>query len=91
LGRKSNSSVTKVGVHFGNVMLLVNSVLFVFRFLASGRSRETVVLVSYPRCGNSLARSLLESWSGIVTGSDTAPMRTLGASLLRCGFQVFLF
>jgi len=39
------------------------------------------LLVSYPRSGNSLARSLLERATGIVTGSDTRPDRVLSRQL----------
>ncbi|KAH8048968.1 protein xylosyltransferase [Aureococcus anophagefferens] len=58
------------------------------RFLdASEAVGETVVLASYPRSGNSLLRSLLESISGVVTGSDTAPNRTLSLALQECGVR----
>jgi len=46
-----------------------------------------VALVSYPRCGNTFLRKLLESSTGIVTGSDSRPNRILTASLLSYGFQ----
>jgi hypothetical protein len=39
------------------------------------------VLVSYPRSGNSLLRTLLERTTGIVTGSDTRPDRALSREL----------
>lgn len=48
---------------------------------------EKVLLVSYPRSGNSFLRKLLESSTNIITGSDSRPNRTLSASLLQCGFQ----
>jgi len=57
------------------------------RFLSSGLQHEKVVLVSYPRSGNSLLRHLLESRFGMVTGSDSRPNRPLSESLLRCGFR----
>ncbi len=41
----------------------------------------TTVLASYPRSGNTLLRSLLESITGYVTGSDTRPDRTLSLAL----------
>ena len=44
------------------------------------------LLVSYPRSGNTLMRSLLEAKTGRVTGSDSRPNRKLAAELLRCGF-----
>lgn len=39
------------------------------------------LLASYPRSGNSLARTLLERTTGIVTGSDTRPDRILSREL----------
>jgi hypothetical protein len=39
------------------------------------------VLVSYPRSGNSLLRTLLERTTGVVTGSDTRPDRALSREL----------
>jgi hypothetical protein len=39
------------------------------------------LLVSYPRSGNSLLRTLLERTTGIVTGSDTRPDRALSREL----------
>jgi hypothetical protein len=39
------------------------------------------ILASYPRSGNSLLRSLLESTTSILTGSDTRPDRTLSKAL----------
>jgi hypothetical protein len=39
------------------------------------------VLVSYPRSGNSLLRTLLERTTGVVTGSDTRPDRALSKEL----------
>ncbi|CAN0159257.1 unnamed protein product, partial [Phaeothamnion confervicola] len=44
-------------------------------------------LVSYPRSGNTLLRRLLESVTGVVTGSDTRPDRTLSRSLTALGMQ----
>eukprot|EP00943_MAST-04B_sp_MAST-4B-sp1_P002859 g2859.t1 len=43
---------------------------------------ERIALASYPRSGNSLVRRLIESITGIVTGSDTKPGRGM-AELLR--------
>jgi Sulfotransferase domain len=40
-----------------------------------------VLLLSYPRSGNTLLRTLLERTTGIVTGSDTRPDRTLSKAL----------
>jgi hypothetical protein len=42
---------------------------------------KATVLSSYPRSGNTLLRTLLERITGIVTGSDTRPDRTLSKSL----------
>lgn len=39
------------------------------------------LLASYPRSGNTLLRTLLEKVTGIVTGSDTRPDRTLSKAL----------
>ena len=39
------------------------------------------LLVSYPRSGNTLVRSLLERITGVVTGSDTRPSRNLSLEL----------
>jgi hypothetical protein len=39
------------------------------------------LLVSYPRSGNTLMRTLLEKATGIVTGSDTRPDRSLSLEL----------
>jgi Sulfotransferase domain len=44
------------------------------------RCRGTL-LVSYPRSGNTLVRSLLERSTGVVTGSDTRPDRNLSREL----------
>jgi hypothetical protein len=52
------------------------------RFLEPSEYGERIVLASYPRSGNSLLRRLLESITGIVTGSDTKPGRGM-AELLR--------
>jgi hypothetical protein len=57
------------------------------RFLSQGLKQEKVVLVSYPRSGNSFLRLLLEERTGIITGSDSRTNRTLSAALLRCGFK----
>ena len=57
------------------------------RFLSNGLNHQKILLVSYPRSGNSFLRRLLESSMGIVTGSDSRPNRTLSESLLRCGFK----
>ena len=45
------------------------------------RDRGITFLVSYPRSGNTLARSLLERATGFVTGSDTRPNFDLSREL----------
>lgn len=58
------------------------------RFLEPAEAAgETVVLASYPRSGNSLLRKLLEETTGVITGSDTAPNRTLSRALAECGVR----
>jgi Sulfotransferase domain len=44
-------------------------------------SSSGTLLVSYPRSGNTLLRSLLERTTGLVTGSDTRPDRSLSREL----------
>jgi hypothetical protein len=57
------------------------------RFLREADSKEHIflkgitLLVSYPRSGNTMLRSLLERATGLVTGSDTRPDRTLSLAL----------
>ena len=46
---------------------------------------ERVALASYPRSGNSLLRKLVEQATGVITGADTLPERTLSQALQRCG------
>ncbi len=48
---------------------------------------DRVLLVSYPRSGNSFIRTLLEKRFGVITGSDSRFNRPLATSLMRCGFQ----
>ena len=48
--------------------------------------RLTIGLVSYPRSGNSLMRSLIEDITGVYTGSDTKPDRSLSLALKESGF-----
>jgi hypothetical protein len=45
------------------------------------RQHAGTLLVSYPRSGNTLMRSLLERITGLVTGSDTRPDRNLSKEL----------
>ena len=53
------------------------------RFLnGADEGGERIALASYPRSGNSLVRRLIESITGVVTGSDTKPGRGM-AELLR--------
>ena len=44
-------------------------------------THNTVLLVSYPRSGNTLVRNLLERATGLVTGSDNRPDRALSRAL----------
>jgi len=46
-----------------------------------GNNGRITLLVSYPRSGNTLLRTLLERITSTVTGSDTRPDRTLSKSL----------
>ena len=57
------------------------------KYLGRFQRQETVLLTSYPRCGNSYLRQLLEEEVGVITGSDSRSNRTLSASLLRCGYR----
>ena len=45
------------------------------------RNDGITLLVSYPRSGNTLLRTLFERTTGIVTGSDTRPDRSLSKAL----------
>ena len=52
------------------------------RFLeTNGLLCGTTILASYPRSGNSFLRNLLERTTGVVTGSDNRPDRTLSKAL----------
>ena len=55
------------------------------RFLQEGEFNCYITLASYPRCGNSLLRSLIEQIQGIITGSDTRPDRSLSVELRKAG------
>ncbi|CEG35502.1 fbox domain containing protein [Plasmopara halstedii] len=58
------------------------------RWLQPGeRNGERVAIVSYPRCGNSLMRSLLEKVTGVYTGCDTRPDRLLSKELQEYGMK----
>lgn len=50
-------------------------------------NHDKVLLVSYPRSGNSMLRQQLESLTGIYTGSDSRPNRTLTSYLLERGYR----
>jgi hypothetical protein len=47
----------------------------------SRNNHKVTLLVSYPRSGNTLLRTLLERTTGYVTGSDTRPDRSLSKEL----------
>ena len=49
--------------------------------------QDTVVMASYPRCGNTLLRSLLEKVMGICTGSDNDITLGLVSALMDAGFE----
>ncbi|KAF0684064.1 Aste57867_23985 [Aphanomyces stellatus] len=58
------------------------------RWLAPGEHNgEHIALVSYPRSGNSLMRGLLESVTGVYTGCDTRPDRSLSVELQKFGMK----
>ncbi|GMF46954.1 unnamed protein product [Phytophthora fragariaefolia] len=58
------------------------------RWLQPGeRGGERVAIVSYPRCGNSLMRGLLEKVTGVYTGCDTRPDRSLSKELQQYGMK----
>jgi hypothetical protein len=59
----------------------------VARFLDPLESCRHMALVSYPRSGNSLLRTLLEACSGIITGSDTPPDAPLSKDLSSFGLR----
>ena len=68
----------------------MNQYIYIYiyhRFLRPHEYREKprIALVSYPRSGNSMARSMLETMTSIVTGTDSRPDRTLSRSLLERG------
>lgn len=48
---------------------------------------QHVAIVSYPRSGNSLMRGLLEQMTGVYTGCDTRPDRTLSQELQNYGMK----
>lgn len=56
------------------------------RFLPRDIPCDKVLLVSYPRSGNSFLRKLIEHYTGIITGSDSRTNRVLTSALLACGF-----
>ena len=58
-----------------------------FHLLPKLDGHDRVLLVSYPRSGNSFLRQCLETMTGIVTGSDSRPNRPLSAQLLSCGYK----
>ena len=56
------------------------------RFISKLSDHDKILLVSYPRSGNSFLRKILEKGTGIVTGSDSRPNRPLSNSLLKFGY-----
>lgn len=57
------------------------------RFLRPHETCAQIALVSYPRSGNSLFRSLIELITGVITGSDTPPHFTLSQQLAEHGLR----
>jgi hypothetical protein len=58
------------------------------RWLEPGEyNGDHVAIVSYPRSGNSLMRGLLEKVTGVFTGCDTRPDRTLSQQLQDFGMK----
>jgi len=57
------------------------------RFLRAGEAVRHIALVSYPRSGNSLLRSLLEASTGVLTGSDALPEARLSRQLQQAGLR----
>lgn len=49
--------------------------------------QETVLLASYPRCGNTMLRTLMETVMGVATGSDNDITLGLVAALMDAGFD----
>lgn len=82
---------SEVNLIYFSLLAIVPKSDVVFRFLPKGASLHRAALVSYPRCGNSFLRSILESETGVTTGSDSAPLRFLSAELLRCGYLVSMY
>jgi len=56
------------------------------RFLPGLSNHEKVLIVSYPRSGNSYLRQILEHETEVITGSDSRTNRMLSTSLLEFGF-----
>ena len=57
------------------------------RSLEPGEAGETVVMASYPRSGNTMLRKLIESATGVLTGSDSRPDRTMARDLKLYGLE----
>jgi len=57
------------------------------RLLPKLMTHDKILLVSYPRSGNSMLRQCFETMTRTVTGSDSRPNRTLSSALLRCGYR----
>ena len=57
------------------------------RFLRAAEAVRHIALVSYPRSGNSLLRSLLEASTGVLSGSDARPEASLSRQLQQAGLR----
>ena len=55
------------------------------------RQRKQIALVSYPRSGNSLVRSIIQEITGVYTGCDTDPNRPLSKRLQEGGMKGEVF
>lgn len=49
--------------------------------------RDTVVMTSYPRSGNTMLRALIEKTTGVITGSDCDFTKPLNYALKEAGLQ----
>jgi hypothetical protein len=59
--------------------------LHYFKDIEEPQRKDTVVMTSYPRSGNTLLRTLLEKVMGVVTGSDCNSALVLNKELMELG------
>lgn len=87
-GLGSPPSATKTKVDAAASGAAAHSPVQTLRWLEDGeRGGERVAIVSYPRSGNSLMRGLLEKITGVYTGCDTRPDRSLSQELQQYGMK----